>query len=68
MSDGLLTTPLAIVGMSCRLPGGRIGSLLGSAPLRQSAVGEMPPDRLDRGLYYDPRKGVRGKTYTTLVR
>ena len=59
--------PLAIVGMACRLPGAddleQFWQLLIEG---RSAVGELPPDRLDQQLYYDSRKGVRGKTYAKL--
>ncbi|MCE7869757.1 acyltransferase domain-containing protein, partial [bacterium CPR1] len=53
--------------MACLLPGAdgleAFWELLLSG---QDAVVEMPPDRLDRDLYYDPRKGQRCKTYSTL--
>jgi len=59
--------PLAIVGMSCRLPGAdgldQFWQLLSEG---RTDLGELPPDRLDRDLYFDPRKGVRTKSYTTL--
>jgi acyl transferase domain-containing protein len=67
MSDMPRQTPLAIIGMACRLPGGdgldAYWQLLSQG---DSAVGELPPDRLDRSLYYDPRRGVHGKTYSTI--
>ena len=59
--------PLAIIGMGCRLPGANNLDeywdmlLNGKYPL-----GELPPERLDRELYYDPKPGVRGKSYTVL--
>ncbi|MBA4017501.1 MAG: hypothetical protein C0483_10045 [Pirellula sp.] len=60
-------TPLAIIGMACRLPGGDglddFWSLLRSGG---DAVGEFPADRLDRELYYSSTRGRRGKTYSTL--
>jgi acyl transferase domain-containing protein len=63
----LLKTPVAIVGMACRLPGAdgleEYWQLLASG---RSAIGELPADRLDRQLYYSPVKGTRGKTYSTL--
>ena len=65
--SSLIHEPIAIVGMSCRLPAAddldEYWSLLVEG---KSAVGELPPDRLDRELYYDPEQGVRGKTYSTL--
>ena len=66
MSDLAHPTPLAIVGMACHLPGAdgleAFWNLLRDGV---DAVGEMPADRLDRELYFDPQKGVRGKTYST---
>lgn len=59
--------PLAIVGMSCRLPGadGLEGywSLLSEGRV---GTGELPADRFDREKHYDPRKGVRTRSYTSL--
>ena len=63
----LLHKPIAIVGMACRLPGAdnleEYWDLLREG---RSAVEELPADRLDRSLYFDPEKGVRGKTYSTI--
>src|SRR3990167_1408968 len=62
-----LRVPLAIVGMAVRLPGAdnleEYWRLLREG---RDAIGELPPDRLDRELYYDPGKGIHGKTYSTL--
>ncbi|NIL97509.1 MAG: acyltransferase domain-containing protein, partial [Planctomycetales bacterium] len=59
--------PLAIVGMGCRLPGAdnldQYWSLVSEG---RSAVVELPAERLDQELYYDPQVGVRGKTYSRL--
>ncbi len=59
--------PVAIVGMACRLPGAdnldQFWQLLSTGG---SAVGELPQERLDQELYYDPRKGQRGKSYSKL--
>ncbi|MHB1861430.1 MAG: SDR family NAD(P)-dependent oxidoreductase [Gemmatimonadaceae bacterium] len=67
MSDQSFRTPIAVVGMSCRLPGANdldgFWRLLKEA---RSAVVEMPPERLDRDLYFDERKGQRGKTYSSI--
>jgi len=32
----------------------------------RSAIGELPAERLDRGLFFDPAPGVRGKTYSSI--
>ena len=59
--------PVAIVGMACRIPGAdnldQFWSLLERGG---SAIGELPHDRLNQELYYDPRRGQRGKTYSKL--
>jgi|GEM_PF-774000 len=60
--------PLAIVGMACRLPGADNleqywQMLVGGG----HAVAEMPADRFDEDMYYDPEVGVRGKTYSKLA-
>jgi polyketide synthase 5 len=57
-------TPIAVIGMSCRLPGG-IDSpdLLWEALLRgDDLVTEIPPDRWDADEYYDPEPGVPGRS------
>ena len=60
-------TPLAIVGMACRLPGAdNLDQYWRLLIEGRSAVVELPPDRLDQGMYYDPEVGVRGKTYSKL--
>ncbi len=60
--------PLAIVGMACRLPGADNleqywQMLVGGG----HAVAEMPADRFDEDMYFDPEVGVRGKTYSKLA-
>ncbi len=57
-------TPIAVIGMACRLPGG-IDSpdLLWEALLRgDDLVTEIPADRWDADEYYDPEPGVRGRS------
>ncbi len=59
-------TPVAVIGMACRLPGG-IDSpqLLWEALLRgDDFVGEIPTDRWDADLFYDPEPGVPGRSVT----
>ncbi|MEZ6135099.1 MAG: SDR family NAD(P)-dependent oxidoreductase [Pirellulaceae bacterium] len=62
-----LNRPLAIIGMACRLPGAdgldAFWQLLSSGGY---AIERMPDDKLDRRLYYDARKGQRGKTYSDI--
>ncbi|RFD24543.1 polyketide synthase [Mycobacterium uberis] len=57
-------TPVAIIGMACRLPGG-IDSpqRLWEALLRgEDLVTEIPKERWDADLYYDPEPGVPGRS------
>lgn len=57
-------TPVAIIGMSCRLPGGidspeRLWEALIQG---DDLVTEVPPDRWDADEYYDPEPGVPGRS------
>ncbi len=57
-------TPVAVIGMACRLPGG-IGSpdQFWEALLRgDDFVEEVPSDRWDVDYYYDPEPGVPGRS------
>ena len=57
-------SPIAVIGMACRLPGG-IDSpdLLWEALLRgDDLVTEIPADRWDVDEYYDPDPGVPGRS------
>ncbi len=59
-------TPVAIVGMACRLPGG-IDSpeLLWEALLRgDDLITEIPAERWDAESLYDPERGVPGRSVT----
>ena len=59
--------PLAIIGMGCRLPGAdNLEEFWRLIVEGQNAIKEVPADRLNQDLYYDPKKGVRGKTYSKL--
>jgi polyketide synthase 5 len=58
------TTPVAVIGMACRLPNG-IDSpdRLWEALLQgQDLITEIPADRWDADEYYDPESGVPGRT------
>ncbi len=60
--------PLAIIGMSCRLPGAKnLDEFWRMLVEGRCAVAKLPPDYLDWELYYDPRQGIRGKTYSQLA-
>ncbi|MEU1904650.1 SDR family NAD(P)-dependent oxidoreductase [Streptomyces hygroscopicus] len=58
--------PVAVVGMSCRFPGGADTPERFWRNLLQgvNTASEVPPDRWDMDAYYHPRKGVPGKSYT----
>jgi polyketide synthase 5 len=57
-------TPVAVIGMACRLPGGiHSPEQLWEALLRgDDLVTEIPPDRWDAEEYYDPEPGVPGRS------
>jgi acyl transferase domain-containing protein/acyl carrier protein len=60
--------PIAIVGMSCRLPGG-VSDPRGLWDLlidERDAIGDIPPNRLDIERYLDPTPGAPGKINTNL--
>jgi acyl transferase domain-containing protein/D-arabinose 1-dehydrogenase-like Zn-dependent alcohol dehydrogenase/trans-aconitate methyltransferase/acyl carrier protein len=55
---------LAIIGMGCRFPGGANDADTYWSILRDGvdALVEIPPDRWDLRMYYDPEPGKPGKT------
>lgn len=57
-------TPIAVIGMACRLPGGITSpDQLWEALLRgDDLVTEVPPERWDADEYYDPQAGVPGRS------
>jgi acyl transferase domain-containing protein/NAD(P)-dependent dehydrogenase (short-subunit alcohol dehydrogenase family) len=57
--------PLAIIGMGCRLPGAdNLDEFWNLLIEGRSALGELPPDRMDRELQYSPQKGIRTRSYS----
>ena len=58
--------PIAVVGMSCRFPGGANGieSFWQVLENGVDAIGEVPRDRWDIDAYYDPHPEAKGKMYT----
>ncbi|MDZ4657544.1 MAG: C45 family autoproteolytic acyltransferase/hydrolase [Bythopirellula sp.] len=59
--------PIAIVGMACKLPGAdNLEEYWRLLIEGRSAVVELPADRLDEELYYDPKVGELGKCYSKL--
>ena len=63
----MLKEPLALVGMSCRLPGGDgLEEFWKLVAQGATSWGSLPADRLDRGLYFGVEKGTVGKSYSEL--
>ncbi|MEM6400937.1 MAG: beta-ketoacyl synthase N-terminal-like domain-containing protein, partial [Cyanobacteria bacterium P01_D01_bin.116] len=60
------TEPIAIVGMSCRFPGGANSPVQFWQLLRNGvdAITEVPQDRWDINAYYSSNLNVSGKMYT----
>src|SRR5262249_35587064 len=60
------TEPIAIIGMSCRFPGGAENPEAFWQLLRdgQDAITEIPSDRWPTAMYYDPTPDTPGKMYT----
>ncbi|MFA6471553.1 MAG: acyltransferase domain-containing protein, partial [Candidatus Latescibacterota bacterium] len=65
-STGHLREPLAIVGLSCRLPGGAHDPDAFWELLKGNvdAVCTIPPDRWDKDRFYDPDPSVPGMSNT----
>lgn len=56
--------PLAVIGMACRLPDAPTEDAFWSMLMKGEVnYRELSHDRLDQRLYFDPEKGVSGKTY-----
>ncbi|SHH59333.1 sulfolipid-1 biosynthesis phthioceranic/hydroxyphthioceranic acid synthase [Bradyrhizobium erythrophlei] len=62
--DKASVTPVAVIGMACRLPGAiNSPDLFWEALLRgDDLVTEIPADRWDVDYYYDPEPGVPGRS------
>jgi len=61
------TLPLAIVGAGCRFAGANnLDEFWDEIRSRRCAIGELPLSHLDQSLYFDPRKGQLGKTYSRI--
>ncbi|WP_182864591.1 type I polyketide synthase [Stieleria mannarensis] len=65
--DRSADTPLAVIGMGCRLPGANDLDEYWSLMIEgRSAIAELPAERLDQRRYYDPQPGQFGKTYSKI--
>lgn len=64
--SGSSRSPIAIIGIGCRLPGGIKDPKTFWRLLRDGvdAIKEIPPDRMDVAFYYDPRPATPGKMMT----
>src|SRR5690606_26986240 len=64
--EGARREPIAIVGLSCRFPGGADSPEAFWRLLQEGvdAVAEIPPDRWDADAYYDPDPDAAGKMAT----
>ncbi|MDR1493924.1 MAG: hypothetical protein LBT05_14580 [Planctomycetaceae bacterium] len=61
-------SPIAIIGMACRLPGAKnIDEFWSMLSEGRSALGKIPENRFNRELFYDPTPGVLNKTYADLA-
>jgi len=59
--------PLAVVGMGACFPGATtVAEFWTLLRAGRCAIAPLPPARLDRELYHDPRRGVPGKTYSDI--
>ena len=59
--------PLAIIGMSARLPGAEdLDSFWDLLVQGRTELGELPPERFNPALAYDPHKSKRNRSYTKL--
>ena len=60
-------SPVVIAGIACRVPGADSVSAFADLLFHgRTGYGDLPTDRCDRALYFDPQKGKTGKSYTTL--
>ncbi len=68
MNTAYSDSPIAVVGMACRLPGAQnleeYWQLVRSGGV---AWGPLPEQRFDRRLYYDPKPGILNKSYSDLA-
>ena len=61
-------TPLAVVGMACQMPSaGDLDAYWDLLKSGRCAQAEIPPERFNRRLYFDPNKGVLCKSYTSIA-
>ncbi|MFQ5733980.1 MAG: polyketide synthase, partial [Planctomycetaceae bacterium] len=67
MSADYRTVPLAVVGMACRFPGADdLDAFWRLLEEGRSGISELPPDRLDQRLYYDPDRNSKETSYSRI--
>lgn len=65
--DASLFSPLAVIGMGCRLPGSpNLDAYWSLISEQRSAWGPLDSSRFDPALYYSPQKGIPGKSYSQI--
>lgn len=63
-----LHQPLAIVALNCRLPGAaNAEEFWDNLKSGRDSISEMPPERLNRDLYFDEKTDQLAKTYSVLA-
>ncbi|HUQ68419.1 MAG TPA: beta-ketoacyl synthase N-terminal-like domain-containing protein, partial [Planctomycetaceae bacterium] len=59
--------PIAVVGLGCRMPGANsLTEYWDLIRQGRSGIVELPPDKLDQSLYFDPEPGKLGRTYSKI--
>ena len=59
--------PLAVVGLGCRLPGAdNLDDYWRLVRDGRSGITQLPAERLDRTLYFDPEQGKVGRSYSQI--
>ncbi|NLE39180.1 MAG: hypothetical protein GX621_14245, partial [Pirellulaceae bacterium] len=68
MTKTYADSAVAVIGMACRLPGANdLEQFWELVRAGRAAWGPIPDERLNRKLYYDPRRGVLNRTYSDLA-
>ena len=66
--ENKINDEIAVVGIGCTLPDANDpDSLWENILTKKYSISEMPKERFDRDLYYDPDRSAEDKTYTILA-